>query len=93
MPQKQLIGKVLLQVLGAGAYFALVAILYWQRLPDAGEVAIILGLLFLFKMVVQSGAISISHLSPLGFGVRHPATIGRAFQSAQFLRRRDGGLD
>jgi Na+/proline symporter len=63
MPQKSLIGKVLLRVVGVGAYFALVAILYWRRLTDAGAVAIILGLLFLFKSVVNSGAISIGHLS------------------------------
>jgi hypothetical protein len=59
-----LVGKVLAQVLGVGAYFALVAILYWRGLWDAGAVAIILGLLFLFKTVVGSGAISIAHLSP-----------------------------
>ena len=64
MRQKSLIGKVLLQVLGVGAYFALVAILYWQSLTDAGAVAIIVGLLFFFKTVVESGAVSLAHLSP-----------------------------
>jgi hypothetical protein len=64
MLKKSLIRKVLLQVLGVGAYFALVAILYWQWLTDAGAVAIIVGLLFFFKTVVDSGAISLAHLSP-----------------------------
>jgi Na+/proline symporter len=64
MLQKSFIGKVLLQVLGVGAYFALVVILYWQRLTDAGAVAIILGLVFFFKTVVDSGAMSLGHLSP-----------------------------
>jgi hypothetical protein len=64
MLQWSVIGKVLLQLLGVGAYFALVVILYWRGLTDAGAVAIILGLLFLFKTVVDSGAISIGHLSP-----------------------------
>jgi hypothetical protein len=64
MLQRSVIGKVLLQLLGVGAYFALVVILYWRGLTDAGAVAIILGLLFLFKSVVDSGAISIGHLSP-----------------------------
>jgi Na+/proline symporter len=64
MLQKSFIGRVLLQVLGVGAYFALIAILYWRRMTDAGAVAIILGLLFLFKTVVDSGAISIAHLWP-----------------------------
>jgi hypothetical protein len=59
-----LVGKVLSQVLGIGAYFALVAGLYWRGLTDVGAVSIILGLLFLFKTVVDSGAISIAHLSP-----------------------------
>jgi Na+/proline symporter len=63
MLQKSFIGNVLLQVLGVGAYFVLVAILYWSGLTDAGAVAIILGLLFLFKTVVHSGTISIGHLS------------------------------
>jgi Na+/proline symporter len=63
MLQRSVIGKVLLQLLGVGAYFALVVILYWRGLTDAGAVAIILGLLFLFKSVVNSGAISIGHLS------------------------------
>jgi hypothetical protein len=58
------IGKVLLQVFGVAAYFALVILLYWRRLKDAGAVAVIVGLLFLFKSVVDSGAISIAHLSP-----------------------------
>jgi len=64
MLQKSLIRRVLLQMLGVGAYFALVAILYWQWLTDAGAMAIIVGLLFLFKTVVDSGAISLRHLSP-----------------------------
>jgi hypothetical protein len=66
MLQRLVIGKVLLQLLGVGAYFVLVVILYWRGLTDAGAVAvaIILGLLFLFKTVVASGAISIGHLSP-----------------------------
>jgi Na+/proline symporter len=64
MRQKSFIGRVLLQVLGVGAYFALVVILYWRWQTDAGAVAIILGLLFLFKSVVDSGAISLKHLSP-----------------------------
>jgi Na+/proline symporter len=64
MLQRSVIGKVLLQLLGVGAYFALVVILYWRGLTDAGAVAIILGLLFLFKSVVDSGTISIGHLSP-----------------------------
>jgi Na+/proline symporter len=75
MPQKSLIGRVLLQMLGVGAYFALVAILYWWRLTDGGAVAIILGLLFLFKTVIDSGAISLAHLSPSDreSNVRQPA--------------------
>jgi hypothetical protein len=64
MLQKSSIRKVLLQVLGVGAYFALVVILYWRGLTDAGAVAIIMGLLFLFKSVVDSGAISLRDLSP-----------------------------
>jgi hypothetical protein len=63
MLQGSLVRKVLLQVLGIAAYFALVAILYWRWLTDAGAVAIIVGLLFLFKTVVDSGAISLGHLS------------------------------
>jgi hypothetical protein len=58
------IGKVSLQVLGVGAYFAFVVVLYWRGLTDAGAVATIIGLLFLFKTVVDSGTISIAHLSP-----------------------------
>jgi hypothetical protein len=64
MLSKSLVRKVALQVLGVGAYFALVVTLYWWALTDAGAVAIILGLLFLFKSVVDSGSISIGHLSP-----------------------------
>ena len=63
MLAKSLIGRVLLQLLGVGAYFALVVILYWRGLTDAGAVAILLGLLFLFKTVVDSGVISLAHLS------------------------------
>jgi hypothetical protein len=64
MLQKSSIRKVLLQLFGVGAYFALVVILYWRGLTDAGAAAIILGLLFLFKSVVDSGAISLAHLWP-----------------------------
>ena len=64
MLQKSLIRTVLLQVLGVAAYFGLVVILYWRGLTDAGAVVIIIGLLFLFKTVVDSGAISIAHLFP-----------------------------
>jgi hypothetical protein len=63
MVHRSLIGRVLLQMLGVCVYFALVVILYWRRLTDAAAVAIILGLLFLFKTVVDSGAISLGHLS------------------------------
>jgi hypothetical protein len=75
MLQKSLVGRVLLQVLGVGAYFALVAVLYWQWLTDLGAVAIILGLLFLFKTVVDSRAISLSNLSPTDpeFNIGSPA--------------------
>jgi hypothetical protein len=59
-----LVRNVLLQVLAVGAYFALVAMLYWRGLTDAGAVTITIGLLFLFKSAVDSGAISIVHLSP-----------------------------
>jgi Na+/proline symporter len=69
MLEKSLIGRVLLQLLGVGAYFALVVILYWRGLTDAGAVAIILGLLFLFKTVVDSGAISLGHLAPFALSV------------------------
>jgi hypothetical protein len=62
--QKSLVRNVLLQVLAVGAYFALVVILYWWRLTDVGAVAIIVGLLFLFKSVVDSRAISLKGLSP-----------------------------
>jgi hypothetical protein len=62
--QNSLIRKVSLQLLGVGVYFALVAVLYWRWLTNLGAVAIILGLLFLFKTVVDSGAISLAHLSP-----------------------------
>jgi hypothetical protein len=63
LPQS-LVRKVTAQILGVGAYFALVTILYWTGFANAGAVAIIVGLLFLFKTVVDSGAISLSHLSP-----------------------------
>ena len=74
MSQASLICKVLLQVLGVGAYFALVVILYWQWLTNLGAVAVIFGLLFLFKTVVDSGAISIAHLSSEDpkFNIRTP---------------------
>ena len=64
MLQKSLIRRVLLQMLAVGAYFALVVILYWRELWDVGAVAIVVGLLFFFKTVVSSGAISIAHLFP-----------------------------
>jgi hypothetical protein len=72
--QKSLVRNVLLQVLAVGAYFALVVILYWRGLTNAGAVAIILGLLFLFKSVVDSGAISLKGLSPSdpGFNIGTP---------------------
>jgi hypothetical protein len=63
LPQS-LVRKVTAQILGVGAYFALVTILYWTGFANAGAVATILGLLFLFKAVVDSGAISLAHLSP-----------------------------
>jgi hypothetical protein len=64
MSREPLIGRVLLRVLGVGAYLALVVVLYRQWLTNLGAVAIIVALLFLFKTVVDSGAISIAHLSP-----------------------------
>jgi hypothetical protein len=73
MLQRSLVGKVLLQALGVGTYFALVAALYWRRRWDVGAVAIIVGLLFIFKTVVDSGAISIAHLSP-----RDPKAVARS---------------
>jgi Na+/proline symporter len=39
---------VLVQVIRVGAYFALVVILYWRGLTDAGAVGIILGLALSF---------------------------------------------
>jgi hypothetical protein len=74
MLQKSLVGDVLVQALGVGAYFGLVVTLYWWGLTDAGAVAIILGLLFLFKSVVDSGAISLKGLSPSdpGFNIGTP---------------------
>jgi hypothetical protein len=56
------IGKALLQVLGVAAYFALIVILYWRGLTNVGAVGIIIGLLFFFKTVVDSGAISLAQL-------------------------------
>jgi hypothetical protein len=75
MVSRSLVRKVTLQVLAVGAYFGLVAILYWQWLTDLGAVAIIVGLLFLFKTVVDSRAISLAHLSPLDpeSNIRSPA--------------------
>jgi hypothetical protein len=69
------IRKVLLQLVGIGAYFALVVILYWRGLTDLGAVAIVVGLLFFFTTVVKSGAISLAHLSPADpqFNIRSPA--------------------
>lgn len=64
MRERPLVGRVLVQMLGVGAYFALVALLYRWSLTDAAAVAIIIGLLFLFKTVVDSEAISLAHLSP-----------------------------
>src|SRR5580692_1606109 len=74
MLPKSLVRKVALQLLGVGAYFALVAILYWRRLTDVGAVAIIIGLLFIFKTVVDSGAVSLKGLSPSdpGFNIGSP---------------------
>jgi hypothetical protein len=74
MLPKSLVREVTAQVFGVGAYFGLVVILYWWRLTDAGAVAIILGLLFLFKSVVDSGAISLKGLSPSdpGFNIGTP---------------------
>jgi hypothetical protein len=64
MLQMSLVGKVLLQVLGVGGYFAVVVALYWRGLWNAGAVAIVVGLLFFFTTVVSSGGISIAHLFP-----------------------------
>jgi hypothetical protein len=61
--QMSAIGKLLLKVSIVAAYFALVVALYWMAFMDAASVAVIVGLLFLFKTVVDSGAISIGHLS------------------------------
>jgi hypothetical protein len=74
MQPVSLVGKVLLPVLGTGAYLGLVVALYWGGLTNAGAVAIILGLLFLFKSVVDSGTISLRGLSPSdpGFNIRPP---------------------
>jgi hypothetical protein len=85
MLQRSFIGRVLLQVLGVGAYFALVVILYWRWQTDAGAVAIILGLLFFSKTVVDSGAISIAHLSALDpeSNIRSPAI--ELFKALSFL--------
>ena len=85
MPPQSLVRKVTAQILGVGAYFALVTILYWTRFANAGAVATILGLLFLFKAVVDSGAISIGHLSPLelGFNIRPPEI--ELFKSLSFF--------
>jgi Na+/proline symporter len=83
--QGSLVKRVLLQMLGVAAYFALVVILYWRALTDLGAVAIIVGLLVLFKAVVDSGGISIAQLSPLelGFNIRTPAI--ELFKSLSFL--------
>jgi hypothetical protein len=85
MLQKSVIGKLLLQILGVGAYLGLVVILYGRGLTDAGAVAIILGLLFLFKAVVDSGSISISRLSPSdpGFNIGSPGM--ELFKALSFL--------
>jgi hypothetical protein len=93
MLQESVIAKLVLQVLGVGAYFGLVVILYWWRLTDAGAVAIILGLLFLFKSVVDSGAISLRGFSPSDPGFNIGTLGGGAIQGAQFPRRRTGGMD
>jgi Na+/proline symporter len=85
MLQRSVIGKVLLQLLGVGAYFALVVILYWRGLTDAGAVAIILGLLFLFKSVVDSGAISIGHLSPSDSEFQIGSPRGELLKALSFL--------
>jgi hypothetical protein len=85
MLQKSVIGKLLLQILGVGAYLGLVVILYGRGLTDAGAVAIILGLLFLFKTVVDSGSISINRLSPSdpGFNIGSPGM--ELFKALSFL--------
>jgi hypothetical protein len=62
MLPKSLVRKVTAQMLGVGAYFGLVVVMYWRGLTDAGAVAVILGLLFLFKSVIDSGSISIRRL-------------------------------
>jgi hypothetical protein len=67
--EESTIKKLLLQVPAVAAYFALVVILYWRWLPDLGAVAIIVALLFFFKAVVDSGAISIDPKST----IRSPA--------------------
>jgi hypothetical protein len=64
MLQGSLVRRVMLQVVGVAAYFALVVVLYWRGLTDLGAVGVIIGLLFLFKAVVDSRAISIAYLSP-----------------------------
>lgn len=63
MPRGTLVLSVLLQLIAVGVYFALVVGFYWWGLWDFGAVAVIIGLLFVFKSVVESGAISIAHLS------------------------------
>jgi hypothetical protein len=64
MLPKAVVLKVAAQLLGVGAYLALVVVLYWRGMTDAGAVAIIVGLLFFFKTLANSGAISIAHLFP-----------------------------
>ena len=82
---KTLVRKVLLQMLGVAAYFGLVVVLYRRGVTDAGAVAIILGLLFLFKTVVDSGAISIALLlrTDLESNIRSPAI--ELFKALTFL--------
>ena len=62
--QELTIRKVLLQMLGAAGYLALVVGLYWVGQDNLGAVLVILGMLFFLKLMIASGAISIAHLMP-----------------------------
>jgi hypothetical protein len=75
----------LLQLLGVSAYQGLLAILYWPRLTDVAAVAVIVGLCFLSKVVVDSAAISIARLSPLDpeSSIRSPTA--ELFKALSFL--------
>jgi hypothetical protein len=85
MLPKSLVRTVTAQMLAVAAYFALIAILYWRWLTDLGAVAIILGLLFPFKAVVDSGAISIGHLSPSDPGFKIGAPEVELFKALSFF--------